>query len=133
MKAPAYVRCVLEWLGVAVDPAETHLDDDVMDEALERVTAKVNATMAELALLAGTAEHVRTRIEWFNAEGKLLGTVEVPRDTTAVRYDPDSGAHMPLAPEPPAGTAHVVGRLVFEKAAPQTVLALSPEIETGEG
>lgn len=61
----------------------------------------------------------KTRIEWFNEEGELLDTVEVLGDATAVLYDPDRGAHMPLVPEPPAGAVQAVSRLVFEPAAPQ--------------
>lgn len=76
---------------------------------------------------AETAEHVKTRIEWFNAEGKLLDAVVVPGDATAVMYDPDSGSHMLLALEPPPGAARAVSRVVFEKVAPQTVLAVVPE------
>jgi len=61
----------------------------------------------------------KTRIEWFNAKGELLDTVEVPGDATAVLYDPERGAHMPLVPESPAGAVQAVSRLVFESATPQ--------------
>ena len=51
MRAPAYVRRVLERLGAMVDPAENHMDNDVMDEALARMTAMATVTMAEVALI----------------------------------------------------------------------------------
>ncbi len=58
MRAPAFARRLVERVGTALDPAENHLDTDVEDAALVRMTAMVNRMKVTLAQVLGEAPSV---------------------------------------------------------------------------
>lgn len=107
------------WSGQAHSYSEGDLaaaEEVERSGSVEHVTLSVADLRAALDLDPEVSTRVKTRIEWFDADGKKLGEAEVDGDARYVAYASETGGSMPLAPKPPAGAAHAVARLVVEGA-----------------